>query len=619
MRRSTHIVFSLIPILCAVTLYWYAFQTWFQNDDFAWLGLGLELRQPRDLVRILFSPMAQGTIRPLSERLYFLAFAKLSWLDPRPFHAWCFLTVCAVIGLLQWLAFHLTRSRLAGVAAPVFWLCGIGAANAIPWISSYNQILFSFFLTAGLCCLIRASETGRRRWHLMHWACFLLGFGALENQVVYPVLALLCARFFAPRLQRAVLWMFPVSILYAAVHSSLVPAATGGPYVLYWDLSLFRTLLRYLGMAFGGWVDQSGPIFSASATRWIAAGLGLALAVYALYQAVRHRRLAALFGLAWLLVVLAPVLPLRDHVSEYYLASATLGLSLAGGDALATAYRAAWKYRFLAAVLFTFHLSAVLSIHRPVTFWYYQRGERVRRLVAGLERAAALHPGKTLLLANLDAELFAACLCHTPARLFSDAPVYLAPGQEHFVTQFRSCGDSSEFVADSALAARAIAFRQAAVYRWEEPRLVNITRQYRRRISSSWLAEKPRVIALAHPAFGRDLGEGWHPPENGWRWMGKRAVVHLAPPQPGDKLFISAYLPRSLAGRATRLTIWLNGVMVGQRAIGMDEEPVEAEFSIPDHLCGQPGQITLDVDRAVKLPDSNQAYGLVVVRIGWRR
>jgi len=49
-------------------------RAWFQQDDFAWLSLGSSVTDLPSLMRALFVPMAQGTIRPLSERAFFLVF-----------------------------------------------------------------------------------------------------------------------------------------------------------------------------------------------------------------------------------------------------------------------------------------------------------------------------------------------------------------------------------------------------------------------------------------------------------------------------------------------------------------------------------------------------------------
>src|SRR6266536_3183546 len=79
------------PLLCLI-LYREGLTAWFQADDFAWLSLRLHVHTWRDLAHALFAPMAQGTIRPWSERGFFLVFTWLFGIDALPFRICVFLT-----------------------------------------------------------------------------------------------------------------------------------------------------------------------------------------------------------------------------------------------------------------------------------------------------------------------------------------------------------------------------------------------------------------------------------------------------------------------------------------------------------------------------------------------
>ena len=46
------------PSLFCLMVYWFGLQSWFQQDDFAWLGLRLSVFNTADLARALFEPMA---------------------------------------------------------------------------------------------------------------------------------------------------------------------------------------------------------------------------------------------------------------------------------------------------------------------------------------------------------------------------------------------------------------------------------------------------------------------------------------------------------------------------------------------------------------------------------
>ena len=61
------------PSLLCLLLFWRGFTAWFRADDFAWLGSGIYVQNFHDLLVAIFGPQAQGTIRPLSERIFFMA------------------------------------------------------------------------------------------------------------------------------------------------------------------------------------------------------------------------------------------------------------------------------------------------------------------------------------------------------------------------------------------------------------------------------------------------------------------------------------------------------------------------------------------------------------------
>lgn len=618
MSRLVRTAVWVVPPLFCLWLYRWGLQSWFQQDDFAWLGLPLHFTDTGELWDLLFAPRAQGTIRPLSERLFFLVFASASWMDPRPFHVWVFITAVCVLLMLSWLALRLTGSRWAALAAPLLWLCGIGPANPMSWISSYNQVLESFFLLGGICALDRAAETNDRRWWIAQWAAFLLGFGALEIHVVYPFLALAYAWLFARHVLRKVAWMIPVSVAYAAYHFLVVPKPEGGPYARYWDMSLFSTLFKYAGLAFGGGQVLPGSPLPAQAWLWGAWVVGLVVCAASVWQAIGRKNYAPAFGILWFLGVLAPIVPLRDHVMEYYLTAPGIGLSLAAGALLAAALQAGWAWRGIAVLLVAVHLILVLPLNRTITTWRYQRGERIRALVEGLERAAFLHKNKIILLTGINSELFWSCLLDSPGRLFGAQEVFLAPGAEQKLDNHADLGNLAAYVADPGMTARTLAQRSAVVYEFDGTRLRNITKVYRRSIPKSWLFERPRQIDAAHPAFSTELGEGWNPPDGSFRWMTQKGTVFLAPARDGDHLFLSAYLPLGLKGRPQRIQVSLNGRALGAFDLPAQEEWIELNINIPSDLTGTPAKVGLQLDRSVRLPGDPTDYGLAFGKIGFR-
>ncbi|MEZ5353624.1 MAG: hypothetical protein R2762_13380 [Bryobacteraceae bacterium] len=89
---------------------------WFQQDDFAWLGLRDEILDWPSFLRVMFAPKAQGTIRPWSERGFFVLFRTLFDLDALPYRIFVFATQ----GLNLWLAMAVTRRMTGSLAAGAF-------------------------------------------------------------------------------------------------------------------------------------------------------------------------------------------------------------------------------------------------------------------------------------------------------------------------------------------------------------------------------------------------------------------------------------------------------------------------------------------------------------------
>ena len=187
--RLASAAFWLAPSLLCLALYWRGFTAWFRADDFAWLGTGLYIQNFHDFLLAIFAPQAQGTIRPLSERAFFMLGFSLFGLDALPFKMVVFATQFANLALVASIGARLTGLRWAGFFAAIFWVLNGSGIEPLGWSCVYNQVLCGFFLLLAFHFLLRYVETGERRYNWFQWAAFLLGFGALELNVVYPAIA----------------------------------------------------------------------------------------------------------------------------------------------------------------------------------------------------------------------------------------------------------------------------------------------------------------------------------------------------------------------------------------------------------------------------------------------
>ncbi|HVV45106.1 MAG TPA: hypothetical protein VHC72_07860, partial [Bryobacteraceae bacterium] len=145
-RRIPEPALWLLPIFLLLALYRDAFHTWFLGDDFAWLSLSHLIARRHDLLYELFAPAAQGTIRPWSERGFFILLESLFGLNQVPFRIVAFATAAADCLLIAWTVKKLTHSRLASVLAPVLWIANTALVRPLTWSSAYNELMCPLFL-----------------------------------------------------------------------------------------------------------------------------------------------------------------------------------------------------------------------------------------------------------------------------------------------------------------------------------------------------------------------------------------------------------------------------------------------------------------------------------------
>ena len=421
----------LVPIAFLFVLYADGLQTWFAADDFAWLRLLHDVHSFRDVIHTLFAPAAQGTIRPWSERGFFLLFESLFGLDAVPFRICVFVTMAANLTLVAWIARRITWSRLAGASAAILWTANTALTAVMGWNSSYNEALCSLFLLGALALFIRYVETGRPVWWWWQVVVFTLGFGALEINVVYPALAATYVLFIAPKeLRRRLLLglapLFLISIAYFLIHRAAVALPTAGAYAVHLDVRMFRTLAAYWKWSL---VSQASNGFAHSRLLdrlifWI---VTVGLMAFAVHQLARRRH-AVLFFASWFLITIAPVLPLPDHRTDYYLTIPLIGLAMLGGWAISEARDSGPVWQVAALVPILAYLGGMVPLSHAKAKWWLDHSQAVRGLVLGVQAAEAAHPGKTIVLDGITSDLYNVSLGSAAVTSIGLDEAYLTPG-----------------------------------------------------------------------------------------------------------------------------------------------------------------------------------------------
>jgi hypothetical protein len=618
MTRAGRWLYWLTPMLFCLGLYWFGLMSWFSEDDFAWLNLRNHVVDFHSFLWAMFAPLAQGTIRPLSERGFFMVFTYFFGLHARAFHEWIFANQLVVIALVMLVTRKVTQSALAAFLAPILWMCSIAVVTPLAWAAAYNQVLCALFLLASFYLFIRYTETGQKGFYWALWATFLLGFGANEINVVFPAIAALYALLFARRYWLSTIPMFAVSGVYAVIHQLVRGQVSDYYYDMdYHPASLARTLGQYWRILVGvpdyiafrhrpAWIGVAGLIV-----------LSVALLGFASWQFARRKFLPAFF-LGWFLIVLAPLLPVHNHVTDYYLFVPELGIAMLSAYAVSEVWKFGWA-RPLAVALVLIYAIPSGVVARLYTKAVYDRGERSRHLVQGVAYAKKIHPGKTILLENVDDELFWTSVYDSPFRILGWNDILMTPDCLSLIKPDPHFGPIDPYVLPAAGVANALHDGSAVVYAVEGGKLRNITRTYAAIVQSQPPPPLASFIQVGASHFQSQIGDGWYSIEDGFRWSGKHATVYLAgPTAPGQKLVVHGF-PADVQTKSgpLRFALTIDGRPQPEHVIDGAHPEVQFEYPLPADLVGKPRiEVSFTLDRTIKAPGDERALGLAFGEFG---
>jgi hypothetical protein len=586
----------LLPLAFCFWLHQFALRGWFWQDDFAWLSLHLQVFDRATFLQTMFEPMAQGTIRTWSERGFFLLLFKLYGLDALPYHALVMGTQFANLLLVSWIVRKLGGSRLAACVAPALWVANAAMVVPIAWASDYNQILCVFFLLSAFALYLSGH-------YWLQFAVFILGFGSLEINIVYPAI-LLTWLLLKRKDWKPAIPLFAVSLVYYLLHRHFAPPSADGPYALYFDLSILRTLAQYWKQSWVPLAWYASPQHPA----W-AATVAICIFTAAVGGSVIRSGRSAWFFLGWFVITLAPILPLRDHVSFYYLAMPALGL--AGILALGLDSLFPGKLRWAAALPILLFLWIQIPAARAQSHWYFERSREVRTLVLGTLRAHELHPTSTILLAHIPPDVYAFSIAHSPFHAAGLEQVYLTP-ETDFPT-YPGLEPPSFFSLPAGPTLSGLAADLVEVYQPGPERIRNITASYKAWARKNLSLSAPSRVDVGIPLMQYLLGSTWYPLEGSHRWMPATATIRIAAPHsPNRKLVVTGYCPQEQTSSGPlQLHISIDGKELSVQEFTKPEMPFVRIVSLPAELTGKADmEIELTVSRTFQGAERGRNLGL---------
>ncbi len=599
-------------------MYWPVWDVWFRADDFAWLGLRLPVKDFPTLMKALFQPMAQGTVRFLSERVFFLAFSSIFGNDPVPMRVFVFALQVANIALLGRLTWRLSGSLVTAALVPSLWLLNPGVAVSMAWLSTWNQLLVVFFLLAALVSFIE-----RRRW--LCWASFLLGFGALEVNIVFPALLLVTVWLYERDRLREVWPFFLPALIFVGLHLFVIPKNKLDPtYQLFLDADLPRRLSRYWKWGLGFW---RYVVFFGAPVSWERIGspaltvLGLGAVGWGFRNLRRQLpggRLA-LFGLAWFLGLLLPVLPLKNHFSDYYLASASVGMAMI----LSTAVVEAWKWQRAAGMAATLAVAVMAfvswEVHGATVEWYQSHSEATHRLVRGVVEARRLHPDDVILVDGVDNVLFWDGILDDPFRTYLVFDVFLTPGSERRLARSTAGEDLAPYIFPPEDTRFLLEHEAVQIYRVGPGALRNVTRSYHSEQDGLLASGTPRFLDVAKAAYRDLLVAGWHPVNNRARWSEGNSEFRIGgPTKPGQSLWMTGYVPESVVAEGPQvMTVTMNGQKLPPVTFAEGNVPFEVAVPLPEGVNGTP-ELRVQLGFSQKAMIGGREHALIFRRLSVR-
>jgi hypothetical protein len=603
MKRAAY--FLCAPLAC-LALFWRVPFTWFRTDDFGLLGLASTVHDLQSLGYALFHPVAQGTVRVLSDRLFYLALYSLFGIRAGPFHIVILLTWFVALGLAAEIGTRITGSPNAGLLAALLWTTSKVMATPLAWAAVYEVVLCGFFALAALYCRVRWLESGKRGWQIGEWIFFILGFGAQESMVMYPAVAVLYTWTVARKNmfvkgERGVFALIIPSVVFAVIHTFLIPKLPTEIYRIAVDGRLPNTLAMYLRMA-------AGPEHYAS--RKIALPVLAAFLVWRVWR----RDWAAVFCGGWFLLWLAPVLPLPNHISEYYLATPLAGLAWLGAWALVAAWRAGIIGRAAAVVVMTLYLANAIPAIGEGTAWYLDHTSRMRLAFRGMEEAGRRYPGTIVIFKGVENELFQTGFQDNPYRLAGISQGLLAPGSEKGIVAREDLGGIKGLTVSTEDALRAIDSGRARVLELGDGPPRDITTSFSAVMRAEFLATHRAFVDVGEPLYASRLGPTWLKVENGYRWMPKSATVRLAgPPEADEKLYITGYGPaNALASGPVTLRVRVDDQDVGTTTVSQPGRKFECEFPLPNKVVGEYAmEVSIEANKTFRPPKDGRELGMI--------
>lgn len=398
MQRTLIRLLATISAALVLVVLGIATEAQYEQDDFGWINLRARQLQGESMGSLLFTPMAQGTVRTLSERLPFLLSATYFGLDAAPMR-WLHFTV-SLLMLLSWYAL-LVRGGIdpsRSVIALSAWFLTPALLKGHLWSSALNQPFHG--LTIALA-LLSFPLSG---W--LYLAVLTVSLLVHEMAVAIPLYVLLAG---GTSVLRSWPWRLSVAASAAWCVYIVRSAQTVG-HTHYALSSRWETMVT-------NWAAYARMVLGASLLEQIPMVLLLAMT---LYLSVRSK---LWLGLG-MMSTLGVFLTLSGMQNGYYLFIPMLGLMVCVAQSW---QKASTAYFVLLALVIAPRFGALLRSAND----FVAETQSVRLITRGVENELKKSADGKVLVAGINNRQYSLGLSDDPFRIFGERRVYFVESVPH--------------------------------------------------------------------------------------------------------------------------------------------------------------------------------------------
>ena len=308
----------------------------------------------------------------------------------------------------------------------------------------------------------------------------------------------------------------------------------------------------------------------------------------------------------WFLITLAPLLPLRDHITAEYLTTPALGLAMWGGWAIVSAWDAHVPGKIAASLLLLIYGAVSIPIGHTRLLGVTESSQRIKTFVENVVAAVRAHPDKIVFLEGVNVEQFNGAVYHHAFPLFGIQAFQLVPENRATLAPDPYFTKVDEFFAAPAIAKKSLHKGLIVVFDVSNGTARDATAEYALQLKADELSSR---VELGSELFADQLGEGWYTNDGGFRWMGKRASVTLAAPSAAnERLYVTGFAPASaLKSGPVTASISIYGTALPPVRITKADAGFTFDFAMPQRLIGVPKlEISIELDRTFKLPPDDR-------------